>query len=216
MATQCSARALQRFSPGLETVVIAEGAGAEDTFRIAREYTLDVLILDLHPESSVEAVRQLASEFQLLRTIILTVVADEDQVVAALQAGAAGYMLKGSSGSELVESIRRVHQGECYVFPLLAANLIGGSAQRQKTHDRFSALTIREEQVLHHLTHGLSNKEIGRKLFLSEKTVKHYLTVLFDKLQVRNRVEAALVGNSRPEQVPTPIPAHRGPRLTSS
>jgi two-component system, NarL family, nitrate/nitrite response regulator NarL len=117
--------------------VIAEGAGAEDTFRIAREYTLDVLILDLHPESSVEAVRQLASEFQLLRTIILTVVADEDQVVAALQAGAGGYMLKGASGSELVESIRRVHQGECYVFPLLAANLIGGSAQRQKTHDRF-------------------------------------------------------------------------------
>jgi two-component system, NarL family, nitrate/nitrite response regulator NarL len=177
--------------------IVAEGAGTEDAFRIARECAPDVLILDLDPESSVDTVRQLASQSPCVRTMILTVIADEHQVVATLRAGAAAYMLKGASGTELAEGVRRVHGGECYVYPSLAAKLIGGAAQRQTTPDRFSSLTVREDQILEQLTKGLSNKEIGRRLDLSDKTVKHYMTALLEKLDARNRVEAAVMGQGR-------------------
>jgi two-component system, NarL family, nitrate/nitrite response regulator NarL len=177
--------------------VVAEGATAEDAFRIARQDALDVLVVDLHSEFNVETVARLAGEFPAMRTLILTVMADENQVVSALRAGAAGYMLKGASGAELIESIRRVHKGETYVYPCLAARLIGLAVHRQSKPDRFSTLTTREEQILDCLTRGLSNKEIGHELTLSDKTIKHYVTSLLEKLDVRNRVEAALLGQGR-------------------
>jgi two-component system, NarL family, nitrate/nitrite response regulator NarL len=177
--------------------VVAEGAGTEDAFRIAGQHAPDLMVLDLHSEFNPETVRRLATEFPGMRTVILTVIADEDQVVAALRAGAAGYMLKGASGPELAESIYRVHQGECYVYPSLAARLMGITVRRQTAPDRFATLTARESQILGYLTRGLSNKEIGRQLDLSEKTIKHYLSGIFDKLEVRNRVEAALLGQGR-------------------
>jgi DNA-binding NarL/FixJ family response regulator len=90
-----------------------------------------------------------------------------------------------------------VHGGECYVYPSLAAKLIGAAARRQTTPDRFSSLTVREDQILEQLTKGLSNKEIGRRLDLSDKTVKHYMTALLEKLDARNRVEAAVMGQGR-------------------
>jgi len=180
--------------------VVAEGAGESAALRIAAEHGPDVLLLDLHSDFSTEAVRRLASEFPAMRTLIFTVMADEEQVVAALQAGAAGYMLKGASGAELVESIRRVHRGEPYVDPTLAATLLGTTLRRQAKPDRFSTLTLREEQMLDCVTRGLSNKEIARQLALSEKTVKHYVSGLFDKLEVRNRVEAAILGQRRPRR----------------
>ena len=177
--------------------VVAEGATAEDAFRIARRDAPDVLIVDLHSEINVETVARLAGEFPAMRTLILTVVADENQVVSALRAGVAGYMLKGASGAELIESIGRVHKGESYVYPSLAARLIGLAVHRQSTPDRFSTLTTREEQILDYLTRGLSNKEIGHELTLSDKTIKHYVTSLLEKLDVSNRVEAALLGQGR-------------------
>ena len=95
------ARAASAFFNGL---LVAEGAGAADAFRIARQYAPDILILDLHAEFSVETVACLSGEFPAMRTLILTVQADEDQVLAALRAGAAGYMLKGASGAELIRA----------------------------------------------------------------------------------------------------------------
>jgi two-component system, NarL family, nitrate/nitrite response regulator NarL len=177
--------------------VVAEGATAEDAFRIARQDAPDVLVVDLHSEFNVETVARLAGEFSAMRTMILTVIADENQVVSALRAGVAGYMLKGASGAELIESIRRVHKGESYVYPSLAARLIGLAVNRQSTPDRFSTLTTREEQILDYLTRGLSNKEIGHELTLSGKTIKYYVTSLLEKLDARNRVEAALLGQGR-------------------
>jgi DNA-binding NarL/FixJ family response regulator len=180
-----------------ECEVVADGATAEDAFRIARQDAPDVLIVDLHSEFNVETVARLAGEFPVMRTLILTVMADENHVVSALRAGAAGYMLKGASGAELIESIRRVHKGESYVYPSLGARLIGLTVHRQSKPDRFSTLTTREEQVLDYLTRGFSNKEIGRELTLSDTTIKHYVTSLLEKLDVRNRVEAALLGQGR-------------------
>ena len=109
---------------GMESA--AEGETPDDAIRIAREAMPDVLIIDVNMgSSSIPAVRQIAAECPSVRTMMLTVVADEEHVVAALRAGATGYMLKGVAGQELVESVRRVSRGEAYVYPALAAALIG-------------------------------------------------------------------------------------------
>jgi two-component system, NarL family, nitrate/nitrite response regulator NarL len=170
---------------GMESA--AEGEAPADAIRIARETAPDVLLIDVNMgTSSIPAVR----------TMMLTVVSDEEHVVAALRAGATGYILKGVAGQELVESVRRVSRGEAYVYPALAAALIGHVAAK-KAQDPFAMLTVREEQILGYLAKGLSNKEIGSRLDISDKTVKHYLTSVLQKLQVRNRVEAALLAATR-------------------
>jgi two-component system, NarL family, nitrate/nitrite response regulator NarL len=179
--------------------IVAEGAGQGDALRIAAEHAPNVLLLDLHADFSVEAVRRLATDFPAMRTMIFTVTADAEQVVGGLRAGAAGYLLKGASGAELIDSIRGVHRGESYVDASLAAKLFMATLDKAKA-DRFPSLSRREEQVLNCLTRGLSNKEIARQLALAEKTIKHHVSELFYKLQVRNRVEAAILGQGRAQQ----------------
>ena len=112
----------------------------------------------------------------------------------ALEVGARGYVLKGVGGEELSEIIKTVHEGGIYVSPSLAARMLVDIKDHKGPagNDLFSDLTAREEQILKHVSHGLSNKEVARELSLSEKTVKHYMTNILQKLQVRNRVEAAI------------------------
>jgi len=119
----------------------------------------------------------------------------------SLEAGANGYILKGVGGQELIEIICSVHNGDSYVSPNLAGRMLtelkNGSADNGASKDVFSELTAREEQILESVSRGLSNKEIGRELNITEKTVKHYVTNVLQKLQVRNRVEAALLAQKR-------------------
>jgi two-component system, NarL family, nitrate/nitrite response regulator NarL len=182
--------------------VVAEGSGEVEALRIAAEHAPDVLLFDPHSEFRVETVQRLASEFPTTRTIIFTVNAERPQAVAALQAGAVGYLLKGASGTELIQTIGRVHAGERYVDPSLAAMLLMAAPEGPTKRDPLSTLTKRELQVLHCLGRGRSNKEIARELNLSEKTVKHHLGELFSKLQVRNRVEAAILSQGRERTKP--------------
>jgi two-component system, NarL family, nitrate/nitrite response regulator NarL len=175
--------------------VVAEGAGEQDALQIATEFAPDVLLIDLHSEFKGETVQRLATGFVATRIMIFTAVEDAEAVVSALRAGAAGYMLKRASGLELVESIRRVHQGERYVYPPLAAKLLTFTPSPER--DRFSALSARERQVLDDLARGLSNKEIARRLDLNEKTVKHYVSEILAKINARNRVEAAMLYRRR-------------------
>ena len=129
---------------------------------------------------------------------MLTVQEDHDLVTMALKLGARGYILKGVGGSELVAIVRAVYDGGSYVSPSLAAKLLSsfdqsgqeGCAQR---YTRSNSLTAREEQILRLIGKGLSNKEIGNELDLKEKTVKHYVTNILQKLHLRNRVEAAVM-----------------------
>jgi DNA-binding NarL/FixJ family response regulator len=122
---------------------------------------------------------------------------DHDSVTAALKLGARGYVLKGVGGSQLVDIVRAVNEGGSYVSPALAAKLLSnfGRSGHKAGADRepLESLTAREEQILHLLGKGLSNKEIGNQLDLREKTVKHYVTNILQKLQLRNRVEAAVM-----------------------
>ena len=185
--------------------VIGQGASVRDAVRIAQESKPDVIVLDISmPGCGMDALEAITQQHALVRILILSVVADEEQVCAALKRGACGYLLKGTSGSELVQAVRMLYQGESYVSPSLAAKLLMRSgpnraSEAQPAH-RHSELTRREEEILSILGKGRSNKEIGNKLDLSEKTVKHHVTNILQKLQVRNRVEAALVASERVPQ----------------
>jgi two-component system, NarL family, nitrate/nitrite response regulator NarL len=184
--------------PDLE--VVGRGASAADAIRIACESEPDVIVLDM-PDRGLDAVEAIARQRPMLRILLLTAVADEERVRAALSGGARGYLVKGTGGPELVQAVRSLNQGESYVSPSLAAKLLMRSkpdgAGVAKPADRFSDLTPREEQILSILSNGRSNKEIGNKLDLSEKTIKHHVTNILQKLQVRNRVEAALLASDR-------------------
>lgn len=176
--------------------VVAQGSSASDAIRIASEKHPEIMLLDVSmPGSGIEAARSISTVAPQTMTVILTVSESEEHVAAALQAGARGYVLKGSSASELVRTVQAVYNGESYVSPGLAARLLTQmkqQAQAMPTHEEAADLTAREDEILNYVSRGLTNKEIANKLDLSEKTVKHYMTNIMHKLQVRNRVEAVL------------------------
>ena len=186
--------------------VVAEGESAADAVRIAAERMPDVMLLDVSmPGGGVEAVRQIAAAYPVVKTVMLTVSEDEDDVTAALRAGARAYVLKGVAARELVRILRAVAAGEVYVTPSLASSLLFElSADRRgaAAANPLDELTERERQILEGVAAGDSNKEIGATLHLTEKTVKHHMTNILQKLQVRNRVEAALLARSgeRPQR----------------
>ena len=175
--------------------VVAEGATAADALKVAQDLLPDVMLLDVVlPGGGVEAAASISQLCPNVRAIMLTASENENDVVSALQAGARGYILKGSSSSEIVETVRAIFRGESYVAPSLGARLlmrIGKRVEaidRKETHD----LTSREEQILLLVAQGKTNKEIANKLNCTERTVKHHMTNIMRKSNVRNRVEAAL------------------------
>jgi DNA-binding NarL/FixJ family response regulator len=134
---------------------------------------------------------------------MLTVSEDEDDLLAAMKAGASGYVLKGVSARQLVEVLHAAARGEVYVAPSLAGTLLR-EMTRPRPADPLAELTGRERDVLELVASGLGNQEIGAQLGLAEKTIKHYMTNILTKLQVRRRVEAALlaakVGIGQPKE----------------
>jgi len=132
--------------------------------------------------------------------VMLTVDDHGDTIVEALKAGAAGYLLKGSSATELVTAIRAIARGESYASPQVASTLLSEVAH---PHEVIGAdLTSRERTVFELLGEGLTNREIAERLFLSEKTVKRHVTVVMQKLGVRNRVEAAILATRARDRHP--------------
>ncbi|SCZ05358.1 response regulator [Microvirga guangxiensis] len=185
--------------------VVAQGETANDAFQIAQGHAPDVLVLDMNlPGGGMNAIMKIAPRYPSTKILMLTVVDDQDEVRAALRKGARGYLLKGTGSSELVNAIRVVGKGQSYVSPSFAAQLIlsrraDGSGMAEPP-DRFPELSDREEKILMLILRGLSNRMIGDELGVAEKTVKGYVTAIMEKLQVRNRVEAAMVAAERLSQ----------------
>ena len=143
------------------------------------------------PGGGLNAARDITAACPATRVVMLTVSEDEDDILAAMKAGASGYVLKGAGADEVAAVIRQVAAGEVYVAPALAWGLL-----REMSRPRTSPLdelTPREREVLELVGEGLSNQEIGDRLGLAEKTIKHHMTNILGKLQVRSRVEAALL-----------------------
>lgn len=178
--------------------VAAQGASAEEAIRLAQDLLPEVMLLDIDmPGNGLEAARRIGEVFPVIRIILLTVSEAEENLLAAMKAGARAYILKGVAGRELLRIVRLVLAGESYVPPALAASLLTElgkpEGHKRPSGDDLDQLTQRETEILELLATGMSNKEIGEKLFLTEKTVKHYVTNILQKLQVHNRVEAAVL-----------------------
>jgi len=185
--------------PGM--TVVGEADTCLGGLEAAKAKLPDIVLQDLKlPDGSgltaVDALRQICPHSKV---IVLTAIEDEDALLLALKAGAIGYVLKGVSSSELLSVIRAVAAGETYVTPRLAGRLLRGMAPGSGGGHPpgVAGLTGRERSILDLAAEGLTNKEVADRLFLSEKTVKHYMTNILQKLQVRNRVEAVQVLNRR-------------------
>ena len=182
--------------------IVAQGETASDAYQITLDHSPDVLLLDMNmPGGGMNAVAKISLRCPSTKTLMLTVVDDEEEVRNVLRKGARGYLLKGTSSSELANAIRVVSRGQSYVSPNFAAQLImsRGAEDREprETTGRFPELSEREVQILLLIHRGLSNRLIGDELGLTEKTVKGYVTSIMEKLHVRNRVEAAMIAAER-------------------
>ncbi len=178
--------------------VVAEGATAADAVRIAQERAPNVMLLDVSiAGGGIEAARNVACASPDTQVIMLTVSEDEEHVASALRAGVRGYILKGSNGSELVRVVQAIASGNSYVAPNLAARLLARKKERTDIDEDLDDLTAREAEVVAFIRRGMSNKEIARAFNCTERTVKHHMTNIMQKLNVRNRVQVALKSQQR-------------------
>ena len=192
--------------------VIAQAASGEEAVELARRLSPAVALLDVTMPGigGIEAAARIAAAVPGVRIVMLTVSEDKDNLLAALKAGAHGYVLKGASASELRDIVRSVAVGEAFVTPALATRLLV-EFSRPRERDPLSELTQREVDVLELVSLGSTNREIAERLHLAEKTVKHYVTCILQKLHARSRTEAALIAvqhglPARPAPEPTTTP----------
>jgi len=184
-----------------EFEVLAEGSSADDAVALCTQLDPSLVLLDISmPGNGIEAARSIAQTCPRTGIMMLTASEDSESTMNALAAGARGYVVKGVGAAELASAANAIARGEAYVSPgLAAAMLVTMRSPRaaDKQTSAFDTLSAREEQILKLVATGLSNKEVGRRLTLQEKTVKHYMTTILQKLQVRNRVEAAVKARER-------------------
>src|ERR1035437_7136491 len=177
--------------------VVAETDSGEEALVLARKLLPDVVLLDINMPgwSGIGTAEKIAMACPATVIVMLTGSEDKDKLLAALKARARAYVLKGVSAKELARVVRSAVAGEVYVSPSIAAEMLVSLTQG-KAPDPLQELTDREREILAFIGTGLTNREIGERIFLSEKTIKHYVTNILQKLQVRSRVEAALLANS--------------------
>jgi DNA-binding NarL/FixJ family response regulator len=182
--------------------IVGQGETAAEAIALTKKELPDLLLLDIDiPGGGLNAAEAIATACPFTKVVMLTVSQNEENLAAALRTGARAYVLKGVASRELTRILLSVKAGEVYVTPTLATHIlfertISPSTGRRKSAaangDEDDELTARELQILEQLAAGKSNREIGETLFLSEKTIKHYMTNVLQKLHVSNRVEAAL------------------------
>jgi DNA-binding NarL/FixJ family response regulator len=187
-------------APGME--IVGEGASVADALRMAANDRPDLVLLDVDmPGDALSAIAQIRAICADIKSVIITAIGQSGLVCSAMQKGAWGYLLKEMTGPELVQAVTKIYEGERYVTPALAADLLSTGPAEPKTGNaleaKFSSLNLREEEILALISVGQSNKQIGKRLHLSERSVKHYTSILLQKLDVRNRVEAAALNFAR-------------------
>jgi len=175
--------------------LVGRGVRADDALALAERVRPDLLIIDLslpgNPFEAIQKVREISSG---TKVIVFTASTNVDHAVRALESGAWGYIVKGSSANELFEAIDSVLKGHTFITPSFAVQVINAlrNAPSRETGSKCVKFSVREDQIVKLLYMGRTNKEIASKLNLSEKTVKHYMTLLMQKLHARNRVEVVM------------------------
>jgi len=178
--------------------VVGEAENGETAIRLAADLAPDVVIMDLNMPGAggVETTKRLASLAPLSRVVVLTISADDDDVMNAVMAGACGYLLKDSSIQELIAGIRAASEGESLISPQIAAKVLQRLRAQSKDADAAEViraeLSDRELEVLKLIANGKDNAQIARELFISPKTVKNHISNILMKLQIENRIQAAV------------------------
>jgi two-component system response regulator DevR len=180
--------------PGFE--VVGEAGNVEQALPRVLAAKPDVAVLDarLPDGSGIDVCRDIRSALPSTYCLILTSYDDQDAVLAAVLAGASGYVLKEVRTSGLIDAIRQAALGRSLIDPAVIAQVMNQVREGTPTDARLAALTEREREVLDLIADGLTNRQIGERLFLAEKTVKNYVSSLLGKLGMERRTQAAVYG----------------------
>jgi DNA-binding NarL/FixJ family response regulator len=171
--------------------VVGEAADADQAREIAEELQPDLMLLDLDiPGGGINALRKIRNDVPGVKCVILTVCESTQTAVQAMNLGAKGYILKGASARDIKNAVRTVINDASFIAPEFAAKLL--DAVQQSGIGKPQSLGSREEQILAELEHGLTNKQIALKLKISERTVKHYMSLIMEKYGVTNRLAALM------------------------
>ncbi|HEY3737829.1 MAG TPA: response regulator transcription factor [Jatrophihabitans sp.] len=186
---------LLRAVPGFE--IVGEAGTVAEALPRALASRPDVAILDarLPDGSGIDVCRDIRSALPGTYCLILTSYSDHDAVLASVLAGASGYVLKEVRTSGLVDAIRQAAQGKSLIDTTVIAQVMERVREHSETDDRLASLTNREREVLDYIASGLTNRQIGDKMFLAEKTVKNYVSSLLAKLGMERRTQAAVFGS---------------------
>ena len=183
--------------------ILSTGSSARDIIDISSRLHPDVIIVDLSMAGDVFAA--IATSIKLspnTKVVAFTAATGVDSAIRALDAGANGYVLKGSNAQELIQAVESVRQGETYITQNFASQVIAAlrNASLRRVAAEVVQFSIREDQIVRLLLRGRTNKEIAISLKISEKTVKNYMTILMQKLNARNRLEVVIAAQAMAEE----------------
>lgn len=180
-----------------DITVVGEAGTAGDALRRIPAAAPDVALLDarLPDGSGIDVCRDLRSAHPEVRCLILTSYDDDEALFAAVMAGASGYLLKQIGGSSLIDGIRHVAAGRSLLDPAVTTKLMDRLRAPVKEDPLVASLTPREREILDLIADGLTNREIGERLYLAEKTVKNYVSGMLAKLGMQRRTQAAVYGS---------------------
>jgi DNA-binding NarL/FixJ family response regulator len=183
-------------APDIE--VVAQASDGRTAVEEAVRHRIDVALVDINMPvmDGLSAIDELRRRAPGVHSVVLTSFGAEPNVVRALQSGTAGFVLKNCGPEELIRAVRAAHDGEAYLSPAVTRMVLGmvtEPGRRRAAAERLAVLTPRESDVVHLVAEGLSNAEIGRRLHMSETTIKTYMTRILAKLDCVNRVQAALL-----------------------
>jgi two-component system, NarL family, response regulator DevR len=189
--------------------VVGEAGTAEEALQRIPATGPDVAIIDMRlPDGNgVEVCREVRSRNPEVQCVVLTSFADDEALFDSIMAGAAGYLLKQIKGTDLVDAIRRVAAGQSLLDPSVTERVLERLRKGPEKDERLSRLTEQERKILDLIAEGLTNRQIGERMFLAEKTVKNYVSNLLAKLGMERRTEAAVFAarldrGNRPEEPP--------------
>jgi two-component system response regulator DevR len=176
--------------------IVGEAGTAAEALRRIPAAMPDVAVLDgrLPDGSGIEVCRQIRADHPSIHCLILTSYDDDEAIFAAVIAGAAGYVLKQIRGSNLIDAVRQVAAGRSLLDPSVTARVLSHLREEKQADDRLAALNAQERRILDLIAEGLTNRQIGERLFLAEKTVKNNVSSLLSKLGMQRRTQAAVYG----------------------
>jgi two-component system, NarL family, response regulator DevR len=177
--------------------IVGESGSVKEAIARIPALRPDVAVLDgrLPDGSGIDVCREVRSIDPTIKALILTSYDDDEALFAAILAGAAGYVLKQIAGNDLIDGVRRVAAGQSLLDPALTARVLERVRKGPEAHEELAALTDQERKILALIAEGLTNRQIGERMFLAEKTVKNYVSSILSKLGLERRTQAAVLAS---------------------